>query len=156
VGSLSHAWHGHGMGRITEFAGTGAGVDAAIPLKFLIPLYLFTTSSLSNHHLHFQLHLPSNCMWHVTSTSRASSQRRRWERKGNYNRVPQSTCRRSHPSLAALPTKRNHFTGHLIQLMRLGLRFKQIPFRGAGLSGLGRTPDMVSPGALNTHVFVLQ
>jgi len=57
-----HAWevsrvHDMDMGRITEFAGTGAGMDAGIPLKFLLPLYLFAASSLSNHHLHFQLHL---------------------------------------------------------------------------------------------------
>jgi hypothetical protein len=62
-----HAWkvsrvHDMDMGRIIEFAGTGAGVGAAIPLNFLLPLYLFTASSLLNHHLHFQLQLPSNCI----------------------------------------------------------------------------------------------
>lgn len=39
VGSLSRAWRGHGMGRITEFAGTG---------EFLLPLFFSTASSLSN------------------------------------------------------------------------------------------------------------
>jgi hypothetical protein len=53
-----HAWevsrvHDKDMGRITEFAGTGTEVDAAIPLKFLLPLFLslhlpFQTSTSSS------------------------------------------------------------------------------------------------------------
>jgi hypothetical protein len=57
-----HAWevsrvHDMDMGRIAEFAGTGTGVDAAIPLKFLLPLFL-------------SLHLPSQT---TTSTFNSTS-----------------------------------------------------------------------------------
>jgi hypothetical protein len=126
------------MGRITPVCWDGR--ERLFPLDSLLPLFLSTASSHSNsnHHLHLHLHphpLPSNYTPRDIKVTCFLQAEQNGTRKGELH--PQSTYRRSHHPRSpqhstASPTRRGPLTGHFVSMLRLGLRFKQIPFRGAG------------------------
>jgi hypothetical protein len=121
----------------------------------LSSFYPFTISLHlpSNHHLHFQLHLPLKL--HIARDFEVTCLIRAGERGEKGELQPCSPIYMMHIISPQHSTSKQAGTSHwaLIQLMRLGLRFKQIPFRGAGLLVSERTPDMVSLSGCGASVF---